>query len=337
MTAAIRTRRLTLRVPVADDAARIADLANDPDVVRLLTTVPHPYTAADAAEFVAKVADSGAARVIVADEIIGMVGLDSMLGYWLGKAHWGRGYAVEAARATVAWHFAQGGGDLRSGYLDDNRASRNVLIRCGFVADGDTRVETVRGTHHDLHLMRLTRARYEAIRDYRIETARLVLSPLTEDDVPALAVLAGPHEVSRMLASIPHPFTEDDAFEWMQRRIYCGRPGFMLGIRREGALVGCVGMGGTPVSVMYWLGMDHWGQGLATEAMRGFLGDIFDRFALDAVEAGCFLDNPSSARVLEKLGFAKTGESVQRSRARVEPAPHFDYRLDRAAFEAGKP
>ncbi|MEL6598911.1 MAG: GNAT family N-acetyltransferase [Pseudomonadota bacterium] len=335
MTDTVHTRRLTLRVPVAGDAARIAALANDADVVRLLTSVPHPYGVEQALQFIAQVSDTGAARVIVADEIIGMVGLGSMLGYWLGKDYWGRGYAFEAAQAMTKWHFAQGGGDLASGYLDDNRASRNVLIRCGFVADGDTRVETVRGTHHDHHLMKLTRPRFEAIRDYRIETERLVLSPLTEADVPAVATLAGPHEVSRMLASIPHPFSEDDAFEWIQRRVYCGRPGFMLAIRKGDALIGCVGMGGTPVSVMYWLGQPHWGHGFATEAMRGFLKDIFARFDLEAVEAGCFTDNPVSARVLQKLGFALIGESVQRSRARVEPAPHFDYRLERTAFLAG--
>ncbi|MBM3507680.1 MAG: hypothetical protein FJX64_08185 [Alphaproteobacteria bacterium] len=48
----IRTPRLILRAPRADDAAAIAALANDWDVVRQTASLPFPYTEADARIFI---------------------------------------------------------------------------------------------------------------------------------------------------------------------------------------------------------------------------------------------------------------------------------------------
>jgi len=58
---------------------------------------------------------------------------DRELGYWLGVAYWGRGFATEAARAVIDYVF----GDLecealQSGARVSNPASRRVLEKCGF-------------------------------------------------------------------------------------------------------------------------------------------------------------------------------------------------------------
>ena len=55
----------------------------------------------------------------------------------------------------------------------------------------------------------------------------------------------------------------------------------------------------------YWLGRPFWGDGLATEAARAFTEEAR---ALGPLEACHFVDNPASGRVLEKVGFAYTGE-----------------------------
>ncbi|OYW92357.1 MAG: hypothetical protein B7Z13_10120, partial [Caulobacterales bacterium 32-67-6] len=49
----ISTPRLRLRAPSAADAPKIAALANDPDVARMTTRMPHPYSLADAETFLA--------------------------------------------------------------------------------------------------------------------------------------------------------------------------------------------------------------------------------------------------------------------------------------------
>ena len=45
----LSTPRLTLRAPASSDADRILALANDIDIARMTTSMPHPYSRADAA------------------------------------------------------------------------------------------------------------------------------------------------------------------------------------------------------------------------------------------------------------------------------------------------
>lgn len=52
--------------------------------------------------------------------------------------------------------------------------------------------------------------------------------------------------------------------------------------------------------VTYWIGRQHWGQGIATQALREFLGTVDPRLPMRARVAK---DNGASIRVLEKCGF----------------------------------
>ncbi|MEL6782523.1 MAG: GNAT family N-acetyltransferase, partial [Pseudomonadota bacterium] len=135
MTDHITTERLTLRQPQMADAVAIASLVGDLDVSRWLTRVPHPYGLDDARAFIATVQNgNGNTFVICAGtQVVGCMGTERELGYWLGQNHWGRGYATEAARAMITRHFAQRHDVLQSGYFMDNRPSRHVLEKLGFV------------------------------------------------------------------------------------------------------------------------------------------------------------------------------------------------------------
>ncbi|WP_211336795.1 GNAT family N-acetyltransferase [Rhodovulum iodosum] len=169
-----------------------------------------------------------------------------------------------------------------------------------------------------------------------METPRLRLGPIGQDDLPALIEIGAHPLVAPMMGSITVPWPETAARLWVERGRFRGWPRFRLGIyEKAGGLVGAAGLGGAPVSLAYFLGPDHWGRGYATEAARGLIGAVFDRFSkLDLIAADCFADNPASARVLEKLGFERTGTGTGHSLARLEPAPNIHYRLSRRSFEA---
>ena len=63
------------------------------------------------------------------------------LGYRLGKAHWGKGYASEVARASVAYGFDTLALDELVAVTDPaNLASRRVLIKTGFVEEGESEI-----------------------------------------------------------------------------------------------------------------------------------------------------------------------------------------------------
>ena len=57
----------------------------------------------------------------------------------------------------------------------------------------------------------------------------------------------------------------------------------------------------------YCLARDAWGQGFATEAASQFVTTALEQPELWRVQAFCDLDNPASARVLEKAGLTLEG------------------------------
>ena len=142
----VATERLTLRRPTLADVRAIAQLANDRRIAENTRRLPHPYSQDDAVEFVRATAGLGSETVFLIEHDnvpVGMVGIDctnahaAELGYWLGVAHWGRGFATEAARGAIDFFFEEFDGDhLYAGARVTNPASRNVLEKCGFQWSG---------------------------------------------------------------------------------------------------------------------------------------------------------------------------------------------------------
>ncbi|MBI3890434.1 MAG: GNAT family N-acetyltransferase [Candidatus Wallbacteria bacterium] len=64
--------------------------------------------------------------------------------------------------------------------------------------------------------------------------------------------------------------------------------------------------------VMYWIGREFWGKGIATDALSQFLRQVTER----PLYAGAASDNLGSIRVLEKCGFQLCGNGRGFSNAR---------------------
>jgi RimJ/RimL family protein N-acetyltransferase len=140
-TPVLETERLTLRAPRRGDVKAIAQIVNDRRIAENTARLPHPYGIDDAQTFVAAVnRRDGEATFVVTygDAVIGVCGVDPRedgleLGYWLGAAYWGRGYATEAVRAVIDHAFGELRHDtLAAGARVNNPASRRVLEKCGF-------------------------------------------------------------------------------------------------------------------------------------------------------------------------------------------------------------
>ena len=141
MLPVLATARLVLRAPRRSDVNAIATLVNDRRIAANTARIPHPYAIEDAEQFIAAVnkREGEACFAITLDGMpIGICSVDLRedgpeLGYWLGVAYWGRGFATEAVRALIDHAF----GDLEhealiSGARVNNPASRRVLEKCGF-------------------------------------------------------------------------------------------------------------------------------------------------------------------------------------------------------------
>jgi len=147
-----------------------------------------------------------------------------------------------------------------------------------------------------------------------LTTERLVLRPFTLADVPAVVALAGDRAVAENTLSIPHPYTEAEAKEWISQRpaAWAEQKAINYAITLpDGALCGSVGLALYPAYNMaelgYWIGRPYWGQGYATEAGAAVVDFGFIALGLNRINAVRFGDNPASGRVMEKLGLVQEG------------------------------
>jgi RimJ/RimL family protein N-acetyltransferase len=326
--------RVTLRPLRAQDAGAIAQNLSDWNVTRWLTPVPFPYALADAEWFLSNDVSRGALVIEADHRFAGVVQISESgeLGYWLHLALHGKGIMTHATEALVAQHFAKGGGRLTSGYHIGNVASCSVLETLGFRVTGHRVVRTARG--EDVVLRRMVLTPQDWQNRIWITTPRLVIRPLMPRHAPALTAFGGLPDVARMLGSVPSPWPQDHARDWIAKGAWRGKPGFRAGVFMGSTLIGMVGLGGQPMGAACFIDPAFAGRGIATEAMQALLAHAYARFDLDEITADHFTDNPASGRVLQKLGFQNIGEGMGTSAARLEPAPVVHYRLTKARFES---
>lgn len=167
----MRSERLFLRPGWPEDWEELLGRVADEAVVKNLAKAPWPYTADDARWFASQPQDQRLPHFFITlptsaepARLIGCIGLaqdrDAVeLGYWLGREHWGKGYASEAARAVINVARALGHKRLVAGHFIDNPASGRVLRKAGFRPTGQIhqRFSLARGTEvasieHELDL-----------------------------------------------------------------------------------------------------------------------------------------------------------------------------------------
>lgn len=147
-----------------------------------------------------------------------------------------------------------------------------------------------------------------------LETLRLSLRAFTLEDAPAVVALMADGKISETTLMIPQSYALEDAEGWIeshaQTALEADRYVFALTLKR-GVLVGSfelmVNLRHARGELAYWLGTPFWGQGFTPEAGRAILDWGFSSLPLERVQAGVFVNNPSSARVQEKLGLTLEG------------------------------
>lgn len=166
MTQTIKTQRLILRPFVAGDGPAVVRHLNDFEISKWLSVVPHPFTDADLrilnADGTSRWPDLMA--IEHAGDIIGAVSAGDHFGFWIGRAHWGQGFASEAAGAALRYKFELlGAPEVQSGVFEGNAASLRVLEKLGFEETGRAPWRCAARDRDLLSIdFTLTRARWEA-------------------------------------------------------------------------------------------------------------------------------------------------------------------------------
>jgi [ribosomal protein S5]-alanine N-acetyltransferase len=142
-----------------------------------------------------------------------------------------------------------------------------------------------------------------------ITTRRLVLRPVTVDDVDALWRLWTDADVRRYLwddIEIPR----ERAFEVVEQSVAAsaerGLGYFTISLPGHPELIGFTGLvdfiDPPRVEILYGLYPKYWGYGYATEASAAMLRRGFDTLGLERIFAGTDPPNAASVRVMERLG-----------------------------------
>ena len=130
---------------------------------------------------------------------------------------------------------------------------------------------------------------------------KIALREVVEGDLDAFFEQQLDPDARRMAAFVGENPGDRDAFEGRWARILADDSIVKRTIVRDAIVVGHVvrfdRLGDAEVS--YWIAREHWGQGIATGALRLFLEEIAERPLLARAAA----DNLGSRRVLEKCGF----------------------------------
>src|SRR5712691_3277815 len=151
-----------------------------------------------------------------------------------------------------------------------------------------------------------------------IETARLLIRSLRDDDLADLVALIDNWEVASWVSSVPHPYTEADGREWIacvQQDHVTGRPRrFIIALKQTDRLIGGVGLDGSTgdeseePSLGYWLGQPHWGNGYGREAVAAVIDYGFRTLGIETIRAYTDPSNAASQKVLLRCGLKNVGE-----------------------------
>lgn len=151
----LTTARLVLRPYAPEDAAAVHGHLQDREVASTTAMIPHPYPEGAAETWIATHAarhEAGEAAVLAITlrgdgTLVGSIELRvepahrrGELGYWIGRAHWGRGYATEAADALLRWGMRTLGlHRVHAAHMSRNPASGAVLRKIGMRHEGTLR------------------------------------------------------------------------------------------------------------------------------------------------------------------------------------------------------
>lgn len=147
-----------------------------------------------------------------------------------------------------------------------------------------------------------------------IETKRLVLRKLTNDDSEAVYEYLSDPEVIRDLEGYTESLEEAEGYiDWCNKTLSDGTD-IRWGIEEKatGKLIGDCGFGKInepriPTELGYMLSQKAWGKGYMSEVLDAILVYGFGELGLHRIQAWVCPHNTASVRLLQKNGFIKEG------------------------------
>jgi len=148
----LETERILIRPFSLADAPNVQKIANVREIADNTLAIPHPYTIADALDWISGHQSSYeldtsvefALEERLSGNLCGAMGLminrthnHAEFGYWLGVDYWNRGYMTEAAHAICSYAFTTMGLErIQACHFINNPASGRVMQKLGMAFEG---------------------------------------------------------------------------------------------------------------------------------------------------------------------------------------------------------
>lgn len=325
----VHTERLLLRPFQQEDAAAVFALNTDPEVLKYTHWKPFQQLQ-EAQDWIRSVHSDqyekyGYGRLAVTlretGELIGWSGIKfaenfqcDTIGYRLLKNQWGKGYATEAAKASVFHALHTIGLKEISGFaFFENDPSKKVLLKSGFEPNG---INTTISPQTERFTV-FKKPDHSFMKKPVLESSRIAFHELTPEDYGVMYALNCDNEVVQYTGDVS--FTSPEAAKdflvaLQQRNNKYGYGRWKIIERSNGECLGWCGLkfhddsGDTDVG--YRLFRRHWGKGYATEATKASIEYGFNQLKLERITATARKENTASLRVLEKCGMKITGEGM---------------------------
>lgn len=135
-----------------------------------------------------------------------------------------------------------------------------------------------------------------------------------EDRETLVALANNPNIADNLLDDFPHPYTLEDADQFIHQA-QKAEPTKRFCIEKNGVYVGNIGLHSQEdiyrmsAEIGYFIGEPHWGQGIASQAIKLIVAYGFEQLDIHRIYAGVFDYNEASKKALLNAGFHCEGTS----------------------------
>lgn len=152
----------------------------------------------------------------------------------------------------------------------------------------------------------------------------MILREVTDADLPVLWAHQNDQQAHEMAGF--SAYRDQAAFEERMLKILAKPEIIILAIEVDGKVLGTVGkwVAETHDEINYWIDPDHWGKGIASQAVNLFL----KRHTHRPIYGHTAADNFGSIRVLEKNGFQRIDVKTSWAEARASEIQEISWILN---------
>lgn len=148
-----------------------------------------------------------------------------------------------------------------------------------------------------------------------LTTKRLLLRPFDLSDSKQVQELANDKKIYDTTLLIPYPYPDGLAEKWIadHKEEFEKNSHIIWAITliEDNKLIGAIGLNLNPIfekgEFGFWIGVDYWNNGYASEALSEIIRFGFEELRLNKIYAHHFANNPSSGKVMIKNGMKQEG------------------------------